>query len=258
MKFEDYLNGIDVSNIQGDINWQAVADAGYKFAYIKSSQYSRIRDNKFWKNHSKALKEGIVCGAYHACSIAHGPGNLTDPKEQMKFFYDACEQVGSRPGDLPPMLDWEVNTANSPELAVGWLLEALEAATELWYPDNAKRILAGKDARYPVVYTYPVFAQAHQPFLMLSAELKKYPLCFASYRYQAKDWHPSMTGRQEPFQATPKPWAKTSFWQHTGNGGRVPGVPTHCDKQVYLGSGADFDKLCDIQRPANQMTWEDK
>ncbi len=69
------MKGIDVSTIQGNINWTKVAADGVKFAMIKATQgrgegaatrlLKRFTDSKFKKNIVEASSAGMACGVYH-------------------------------------------------------------------------------------------------------------------------------------------------------------------------------------------------
>ena len=61
--------GIDVSYYQGDIDWEAVADSGVKFAIIRCGYrgYSTgniVEDSKFEENIQEAIDNGIYVGVY--------------------------------------------------------------------------------------------------------------------------------------------------------------------------------------------------
>jgi GH25 family lysozyme M1 (1,4-beta-N-acetylmuramidase) len=57
--------GIDVSENNGFVDWQAVADAGIKFAIVRSSYGRNSRDENFLRNEEGAHSVGLNCGAYH-------------------------------------------------------------------------------------------------------------------------------------------------------------------------------------------------
>ena len=57
--------GIDVSENNGFVDWQAVADAGIKFAIVRSSYGRNSRDENFLRNVEGAHSVGLKCGAYH-------------------------------------------------------------------------------------------------------------------------------------------------------------------------------------------------
>ena len=91
--------GIDVSRFQGDINWQQVAGANVKFAWIQISRSLTDIDAKFPYNWQQAKANGILRGAYQRFHPAQ------DVEAQAKLF---LEKLGPfEAGDLPPMLDVE-------------------------------------------------------------------------------------------------------------------------------------------------------
>ena len=86
------MKGIDVSTIQGAINWKAVASAGYKFAMIKATQgrgegvatqhLRRFTDSKFKKNIVEASKAGLACGVYHYMTAK----SVSEAREEAGYF----------------------------------------------------------------------------------------------------------------------------------------------------------------------------
>lgn len=58
------IKGIDVSQWQGDINWQSVAADGVKFAIIREG-YRKTIDPQFLKNIIGAKSAGVHIGVYH-------------------------------------------------------------------------------------------------------------------------------------------------------------------------------------------------
>ncbi len=61
-------NGVDVSEVQGTINWQSVASNGIKFAIIRATYGSSGVDSQFVSNISKIPQTDISPGAYHQSS----------------------------------------------------------------------------------------------------------------------------------------------------------------------------------------------
>lgn len=59
------IKGIDVSENNGWVDWQAIANAGVKFAIVRSSYGKSGRDDMFLQNVNGAHAVGIKCGAYH-------------------------------------------------------------------------------------------------------------------------------------------------------------------------------------------------
>ncbi len=69
------MKGIDVSTLQGVVDFAKVRAAGYEFAMIKATQgrgegvttrlLRRFTDGKFKRNIEAAAKAGLACGVYH-------------------------------------------------------------------------------------------------------------------------------------------------------------------------------------------------
>jgi len=57
--------GIDVSENNGNVDWQAVKDADYEFAIVRCSYGQSGRDEKFLENVNGAHAVGLLVGAYH-------------------------------------------------------------------------------------------------------------------------------------------------------------------------------------------------
>ena len=98
-KPSDYpIHGIDVSKFQGDIDWNAVANSGVKFAWIKATEGGDHADERFQANWEGAKAAGVPRGAYHFVYWCR------PPMEEMAFF----EQNAPVEDDaLPPVLDVE-------------------------------------------------------------------------------------------------------------------------------------------------------
>ena len=57
----DYpIHGIDVSKFQGDIDWNAVANSGVKFAWIKATEGGDRLDQRFQANWAGAKAAGVA------------------------------------------------------------------------------------------------------------------------------------------------------------------------------------------------------
>jgi len=93
------VQGIDVSNYQGDINWTQVADNNkIKFAYIKATEGNDYQDKYFNKNWNEISKTSIYKGAYHYFTTK------STGKEQS---YNFINTVPAEKGCLPPVVDVE-------------------------------------------------------------------------------------------------------------------------------------------------------
>lgn len=103
--YEDALTGIDVSSHQGTIDWEAVADDGIDFAYIRCgyrgySEGGIEADERFEENIEKAQDAHIKIGAYFF-------SQATDVEEAQEEAEFVIEQLRGIPLDLPVTFDME-------------------------------------------------------------------------------------------------------------------------------------------------------
>ncbi|MCR5134385.1 MAG: glycosyl hydrolase family 25 [Clostridiales bacterium] len=95
-----YTQGVDVSNYQGEIDFEVLHEQGVQFAFIKATEGNAWVDQRFsqnWENASRC--EGLRYGAYHFMSFR------TSGKEQAANF------ISTVPKDkhaLPPVVDIEL------------------------------------------------------------------------------------------------------------------------------------------------------
>lgn len=106
------VNGIDVSRWQGNVNWSAVKQAGYAFAYIKATEGVGYVSPTLDGQMAGARAAGLVVGAYHYAR----PGN--NPADDARTFAAELRRLSAwQAGNLPPCLDMEEPAGN----AAGWV-----------------------------------------------------------------------------------------------------------------------------------------
>lgn len=102
---EKFAKGIDVSEFQGTIDWQAVADSGVKFAVIRSattnlSNATFITDSCFAQNYADAKAAGLKIGTYmYTCANSN--------EEMRANINDLLGIIAGKQFDLPVYLDIE-------------------------------------------------------------------------------------------------------------------------------------------------------
>lgn len=146
--------GIDVSHYSGAVDWHAVREAGYAFAYVKATEGVDAADPAFAGHWERLADAGLQRGAYHFYVTED------DPEEQARFFLSV---VTLGPGDLPPVVDIElIGHGTKPGLRDRFrtFLEIVERETGV----------------RPVIYTGPRFWNAH-----LGEGFSDYPLWLAEY-----------------------------------------------------------------------------
>lgn len=148
------VHGIDVSAWQGRIDWPLVARHEVRFAFIKASEGTTLRDRQFGRNWRGAGAAGIYRGAYH---YFH-PNS--DAVRQANLF---TRTVQLAPGDLPPVLD--VEHANFHDVA------QMRRGVATWL-----RLIERHYGVRPILYANYGFYQRH-----LAGHFDKYPLWLAHY-----------------------------------------------------------------------------
>jgi elongation factor P len=208
------VEGVDVFDAQGVVDWNAVARSGIQFAFIKATQGTYDTQATFSFNWSQARAFGVLRSAYH----------FFDPTEdgaaQAGHFLAA---VGEMEGDdLPPMLDIECPDGDPNCLYSGasGAASAAEIATRLWAFLDAVEQATGKK---PVVYTFGAYLEQNA---VSSAGLGIYPLALA---------FPS----DAPCVSPPAPWAQATFWQYSWEGS-VDGISGPVDRDRFLGTLGDL------------------
>ncbi|HEX7951165.1 MAG TPA: glycoside hydrolase family 25 protein [Candidatus Limnocylindrales bacterium] len=96
-----YLEGIDVSNWQGRIDFTKVKAAGKQFVFAKASEGTSWTDASYARNKASAIAAGLRFGAYHFAR----PGNAAGDGVREADHFIAV--MGLKRGMLRPVLDLE-------------------------------------------------------------------------------------------------------------------------------------------------------
>jgi lysozyme len=121
-----YTQGVDVSNYQGEIDFDVLHEQGIQFVFIKATEGNSWVDQRFQENWKKASRcKGLRYGAYHFMSF-RTPGS-----EQASSFINT---VPKDKDALPPVVDIELyeEFINSPpsqehfQETLNPILEAME------------------------------------------------------------------------------------------------------------------------------------
>ena len=131
------IPGIDVSHHNGDIDYEAVKDAGHRFVFIKATQDNGFLDPMFPTNMTRARAAGLAAGAYHFFDYT------LDGTEQADHFIDRVEAADGIDGALPPVVDVE---------CWGPIGSSIHAVSAARLRDFVERIYE-RTGRMPIVYT---------------------------------------------------------------------------------------------------------
>ena len=122
-----WVQGIDVSHHQGEVDWPVVAADGVHFAWIKATEGGDWVDPRFAENWEAAGRAGVPRGAYHFFTFCK-PGAV-----QADNF---LRTVPSAEAELPPVVDLEYggNCARRPDTAtlgveLEQFMDTVQAAT---------------------------------------------------------------------------------------------------------------------------------
>lgn len=64
------IQGLDVSEFQGEIDWERVKAAGFRFAMLRAGYGAGTEDRRFRRNASECSRIGLPFGAYWFCYAA--------------------------------------------------------------------------------------------------------------------------------------------------------------------------------------------
>ncbi len=139
---KDYpVRGVDVSSYQGAIDWEALGRQGIAFAFIKATEGTTLTDRCYQANAAGARAAGMPFGAYHFFTTT-SPG-----RTQAENF---IATIGADPGELPPVIDLEVQgeqVAEELAIMVAALEDAYGTAPILYVTGETYRLYV--EGRYP-------------------------------------------------------------------------------------------------------------
>lgn len=201
----DYaIHGIDVSKFQKNINWEAVDQMQVDDIHI-SFAFIKATEGITRQDANFRQNWSRTKKAGVVRGAYHFFYSTRDPLKQAINFQNV---VQLEPGDLPPVLDIEVSN-NQPAAVI-------RSTARVWLEEMEKAY-----GVKPIIYTNVHFYETY-----LGDEFDKYPLWVAHY-YRKKR------------PASERNWL---FWQHN-DGGRVNGISTTVDFNVFRGDSLAFRKL---------------
>jgi lysozyme len=236
------IKGIDVSAIQGHVDWVAVKASGIRFVYVKATDGMGGADARHKANVAEAKSAGIEgVGAYHFCRPSFSPGTTSskqDAQAEVARFATICNTLGNRAGELPPALDIEIFDGQTPGRVAEWIVTAVDEVRKTW-------------GRSPVIYTGIPMAAA----LKLAPELASLDLWIPAYPQHKNaatgKWSAAISWDSAAKRKPPKvlPWTAPTIWQFSGGDSSIPGnivagIKGWVDCNLYLRGNADFSASC--------------
>ncbi|MDD3005929.1 GH25 family lysozyme, partial [Flavobacterium sp.] len=164
-KHDNKAIGFDVSEYQGEINWEQTyhIDEAFElsFVFIRSTAGKDKIDSKFKENWKAAKERQLIRGAYHY----YRPNE--NSIEQAENF---IKTVKLQQGDLPPVLDIE-------KLPKSQSIDSLKVGLRRWLNKVEKHYKVK-----PIIYSGESY---YTDFL--KEEFSEYPLWIANYNFWRND-----------------------------------------------------------------------
>ena len=111
---ESVFKGIDISNHNGYVDFNAVKNAGIKAVYMKACESDYFIDQYVDENSKNAKAAGLKVGYYHYLT------GTSSPEAQARLFYDC---IKDKPNDLKPCVDVEVSPSTALDYTVRFINE---------------------------------------------------------------------------------------------------------------------------------------
>ncbi len=192
------IQGLDVSEFQGTVDWPQVKRGGFQFAMLRAGYGYQTPDQQFRRNASECNRVGLPAGAYWFC-YALGPEDAIQEA-------DGCvEVISSYRLEYPVCYDIEQASVNYAAQNGVTITPALAAEIVTAFCNRIEE--RGYFAMY---YSNQNFLNTYLPWEMT----KRYALWYASYGQQNDEINYGM-------------------WQYT-NTGSVPGISGNVDLDISL------------------------
>lgn len=195
------MNGIDVSQWQGYIDFSAVKNAGIEFVYIKASEGTEFVDPFFYRNYANAVQAGLPVGFYHYLTAR----NTEAARAEAWHFVSVAEGLSAAGRMVMDIEDMEGLTRPEVNAVARTFLQSVE--------DYSNKSAA-------------IYADAYYAESVLAEDLASYPLWIAQY------------DAEEP--TTENPWGGWAGWQYTDMG-RVAGIQGNVDRDIFRDAMENVD-----------------
>lgn len=189
-----HLGHISKKLVQGSVDYPV------SFVYVKCTEGQTVTNPYYAQDVREARRHGYPVGAYHFFS--------TRPAARQAAFF--LKKARLRRGDLPPMLDMELDDR---KIAAMGGRDALFREMLVWLEAVERHC-----STTPIIYVNQNFVNRHMPFA--PERLKDYPVWVARYGEY-------------------KPYVHLLYWQLSPDG-TVEGIRSRVDINVFNGSEESF------------------
>ena len=226
-----FVDGIDVSHWQGNINWNAVKNDGIDFDFVKATEGVNFVDSRFHQNMQGATAAGVHIGPYHFARIdsfngvpfteydgspfTPGTAPYIDAVSEANDFIDEISPYYNSGLYLPPVADVE----GLPDFNNAILEREFISNWVQIFSDTVNNSLG----RRPIIYTS-----------LFGANNRYTPAVASSHDLWLAWWKGTGTSNPPVPSNTPL-WNPWDFWQWTASGS-VNGVSGNVDRDVFDGT----------------------
>jgi GH25 family lysozyme M1 (1,4-beta-N-acetylmuramidase) len=250
-----FLNGLDVYELDGTVNWSTVKSGGYDFAFVKADEGTQDLDGKFATNMAGANSAGVYVGPYHFAhteslsptgspkfdtftggaltynsSITVNQQAWTDATREAVEFVGLIRPFYLQTGTthyLPPVSD--IETSAMPNLSAS-LKKTFVSEWAQVFSDTVYDAIGVR----PILYVSE--SSANENFT--AAVAQQQPFWIA--------WYKGTGTTSPPVQSNTPNFPNWSFWQWSdgtdsiATGNPVPGTTGHIDRDVFFGTSAQL------------------
>lgn len=211
------MEGIDVSQWEGFINFDAVERAGIELVYIKATEGIDFVDPFFHRNYANASNAGLPVGFYHYLTAR----SASAARQEAYHFVAVTEGLSGAGKMVMDIEDLGGLTREEINVIARSFLQGVEE-------------FSNKSAA--------IYADAYNASSVLEADLAQYPLWVAQYGVDEPDMN--------------NPWETWVGWQYTDRG-RVAGIQGNVDRDIFRegildGNGEKVQRSA--ERPAYGVT----
>ena len=211
-KFE--VKGVDVSEYQGEVDWDKIKEQNIDFAFIKATEGSKGKDDSFDKNYEKLKNMDMLLGLYHFFSFE------SLGEEQADNYIKVVGNIENDENLMLPIIDIEY-----------YSYYKKAKPNKEWVTKELQKMLDKLEKTYrvkPIIYTTMEFYQEY-----IEGEFLEYDIWIRNILTK-----PDLENRE---------W---KFWQYTGRGKLegYNGEEKYIDLNVFNGSKEDFENYIKEKR----------
>ena len=218
------VRGVDVSEYQGEVDWDRIKSQGISFAFIKATEGSKGKDSYFDKNFEKLKNMDMLLGVYHFFSFE------SLGEEQAKNYIDTVGVIKNDDSLMIPIVDIEYYSDYKKEKPSKDCIKK-ELQVLLNKLESTYRVK-------PMIYTTMEFYNDY-----IDGEFLDYDIWIRNILTK-----PNLKNRT---------WR---FWQYTGKGklDGYNGEEKFIDLNVFNGSKDGFESFVEIKKQEKKSNFDEE